>query len=178
MFIIGKIYITSDLHLGHSNIIKMCNRPFESVEEMDKTIIENWNKVVKDEDLVYVIGDFCFKGNNAEHYLNQLNGSIILIKGNHDKYIKHEKILKIKDYYELNYNGEKYVMSHYPIISWNGMYRDSVLFYGHIHSTGKEFEKVKNTNAYNVNCEFWDYTPQPIDKFIIHNFAESMKGKK
>ncbi len=167
-----KIFITSDLHLGHSNIIKLCNRPFKNVEEMDKTIINNWNKVVGKEDLVYVIGDFCFKGQNAEYYLNQLNGSIILIKGNHDKYIKHEKLLSVKDYHELYFNNIKYVMFHYPIISWNGMYRNSVLLYGHVHTSGKPFEKVNMPNAYNVNCEYWNYTPQPIENFTASNFSE------
>lgn len=70
-----KIFVISDLHLGHANIIKMCNRPFRNVEEMDKEIIKRWNSVVGHQDLVYVVGDFSFKGKNAEHYLDKLNGN-------------------------------------------------------------------------------------------------------
>ena len=66
-----KTFVISDLHLGHKNIIKLCDRPFKSLEEMDNVIINNWNKVVTDEDIVYVLGDFAYKGLNAEKYLDK-----------------------------------------------------------------------------------------------------------
>ena len=55
------IYYTSDLHLGHKNIIRLCNRPFGSIEEMDNLLIERWNKKVKKEDTVYILGDLFYK---------------------------------------------------------------------------------------------------------------------
>ena len=57
----GKILYTADLHLGHGNIIRLCNRPFYTVDEMNRTIIENWNSCVKPEDDIYIIGDFSYK---------------------------------------------------------------------------------------------------------------------
>ena len=96
-----KTFITSDLHLGHSNIISLCNRPFRDVEEMNDTIINNWNSVVKSGDTVYVLGDFSFKGKGVHDYLNRLNGDIILIKGNHDKSFKHKRIISFHDYLEI-----------------------------------------------------------------------------
>ena len=81
----ANIYVTSDTHFNHKNIIEYCNRPYSSVEEMNKAIIDNWNSVVKDEDTVYVLGDFCLGGKEAiKELCSQLKGHKILIKGNHD----------------------------------------------------------------------------------------------
>lgn len=170
-----KIFVISDLHLGHANIIKMCNRPFRNIEEMDNKIIENWNKVVGKNDLVYVVGDFAFKGKNAEHYLDKLNGSVILIKGNHDKYIKHSKVKGIYDYKEIEVKGVKYVLSHYPMIAWSGQFRNSVHLYGHVHSSGKDWEFPKIPNAHSVCCEFHNYTPVEINKFKPKEFKDEIE---
>ena len=172
-----KTFVTSDLHLGHANIIKMCNRPFKNVEEMDNSIIDNWNKVVGGSDIVYVVGDFAFKGRNAEYYLDKLNGNIILIKGNHDKYIRHNKIKAIYDYKEIEVDGVKYILSHYPMISWNGQYRNSIHLYGHVHSSGKDWEFPKVPNAYSVCCEFHNYTPIEINKFKPKDFKMEVKNE-
>ena len=69
-----SVYLISDTHFGHKNIISYCNRPFSSVEEMDKTLIKNWNSVVKKEDTVYHLGDFAF-GNKefTQKIIKQLN---------------------------------------------------------------------------------------------------------
>ena len=88
-------WFTSDTHFGHKNIIKYTGRPFKSLEEMDYTLIRNWNERVKIGDTIYFLGDFIFKNsaggkpgegtsNKAIYYEKQLNGKIIFIKGNHD----------------------------------------------------------------------------------------------
>ena len=80
------IFFTSDTHFGHTNIMKYCKRPFETVEEMDQTIIDNWNSVVRPEDIVFHLGDFGFCGSlRLREIVDQLNGKIYLITGNHDR---------------------------------------------------------------------------------------------
>lgn len=79
------IWFTSDLHFGHKNIIKYCDRPYASLEAMKRDLIKNWNAKVKFDDVVYVLGDVFFCGTKeAESIMNQLNGIKILIRGNHD----------------------------------------------------------------------------------------------
>lgn len=79
------VFFTSDTHFNHSNIIRFCNRPFHNVEEMNETIIRNWNSVVAPDDIVFHLGNFCL-GGAAEwtKILERLNGRIYLILGNHD----------------------------------------------------------------------------------------------
>ena len=79
------IWFTSDTHFYHSNIIGFCKRPFKNVEDMNETLIENWNRVVGQDDIVFHLGDFCL-GGSAEwtKILDRLNGKIYLIMGNHD----------------------------------------------------------------------------------------------
>lgn len=77
-------WITSDLHFWHANIIKFCNRPFATVEEMNEVLISNWNAVVQPEDTVYVVGDFSMAFRPVELYTKRLNGKKILVAGNHD----------------------------------------------------------------------------------------------
>ena len=71
-------------HFGHANIIKLANRPFSSVQEMDEVMIERWNSVVKKNDTVYHLGDFAFRGAPANNYKKKLSGNIICLQGNHD----------------------------------------------------------------------------------------------
>lgn len=83
------IYFTSDLHLGHKNIIKLIDRPFANVEEMNEVFIHHWNQKIQNNDTVYILGDFTFKMSvlEAHNIIKQLHGHKILIKGNHDKNI-------------------------------------------------------------------------------------------
>ena len=84
-----KIFFTSDLHFGHENVIRFDNRPFDTVEEMDEEMIKRWNAKVGKGDIVYVLGDFIWKAatNEAVSIIRRLNGQIILIKGNHDRFL-------------------------------------------------------------------------------------------
>ena len=177
------IYYISDLHLQHFNIINMCNRPFQSVEEMNKALIDNWNKVVKDNDDVYFLGDFSFKCNQqrATEFLKQLKGRKFFIKGNHDKNtwlqsIKEQGLIEwYKDYAEINDAGRMVILCHYPLHSWNGLYRGSYHLYGHVHNlTVENIDWQKN--RFNVSCEVTNYYPITLTDLIM-NFVRDSNGQ-
>ena len=141
------IYVCSDTHFNHANILKYepTSRPFETVEEMNNTIIKNWNSVVTEEDTVYVCGDM-FMGplDKINKILDQLNGKIILVRGNHDtknrlEYFK-EYGIEVKDIDYISYKGRFFILCHFPIASEefiNMVRKDNsevVVLYGHVHS--------------------------------------------
>ncbi|MBO5262100.1 MAG: metallophosphoesterase family protein [Clostridia bacterium] len=90
-----SVFYIADTHFGHENMIKLTNRPFKTVEEMDKILIENWNKRVKGNDKVYILGDMFFKTTGVCEILKQLKGEKHLILGNHDtSWIEEYEIVK------------------------------------------------------------------------------------
>ena len=99
-----KVLFTGDLHFGHENVLKFDGRPFDTVEEMDTELIRRWNNKVDKGDLVYVLGDMIWKTRNddAPGLIKSLNGQIILIKGNHDRFLHNAKakaaLAGLKDY--------------------------------------------------------------------------------
>lgn len=133
------IYYISDPHFGHANIIRLCSRPFDSVEEMDKVIMENWNLRVSDSDDIYILGDLMFRNTRPpEYYLERLKGRKHLMVGNHDriwmkdfdaaKYFESiDNLLYIVD------EGRQVVMCHYPMMTWPHAKRSFMVF-GHIHN--------------------------------------------
>lgn len=135
----SKLWFVSDMHFGHANIIKYCQRPFESVEEMDQSLVDRWNQVVAAEDTVYCLGDMAF---HNYHRIGELKGRKHLVPGNHD----HEREKKVYPYFEtvmdeLSYikvEGVKVVLCHYPLESWKRDCR--IHLHGHSHG---ESRKVK-----------------------------------
>lgn len=150
------IFFTSDLHFGHKNIIGFCNRPFNSVEEMDETLIENWNSVVKPNDLVFNLGDFAFAPKYRWYeLLGRLNGRHILILGNHDitrwpgddvmmafDRVEQQMILKI--------DNRCVILNHYPFLCYGGTYYSPEYtvwnLHGHVHSSPYDIEKRGKDN--------------------------------
>ena len=165
----SNTFFTSDTHFYHINILKYCNRPFSSVEEMNEKLIENWNNVVGKNDIVWHLGDFCFgKKENISEILPKLNGKINLVMGNHD----HQKI---GFYYDVGFhrvydrqiiiNGF-YILSHAPVefINENCPFYN---IYGHVHDN-----PCYNTWSKSGICvcvERHDYKPiswEEIQKYI------------
>jgi calcineurin-like phosphoesterase family protein len=137
------IYFTADTHFNHSNVINLCGRPFDSIEQMNAVLIENWNSCVTGQDEIYILGDFIFRknGEKANEIIRKLNGKKYLIRGNHDRFIDSSTFDRsglewIRDYHVLEYNKQRFVLFHYPIYEWDGYFRDSIHLYGHIHHGG------------------------------------------
>ncbi|MBR1455153.1 MAG: metallophosphoesterase family protein [Lachnospiraceae bacterium] len=172
------IYYIADTHFWHSNIIRINDRPFSSIEEMNKTIIDNWNSRVTKNDIVYIVGDFGFKAQDElVKIASILNGNKTLIEGNHDsKIVKNEqfrsKFSEICQMKIINDNGRTVHLCHYPIIEWYGYFRDAYLVYGHVHNntTNKTFEIMKNEpRALNAGVDITGFMPLTLDELIVAN---------
>jgi calcineurin-like phosphoesterase family protein len=110
------IYFIADTHFCHTNILKYANRPFETIEECEDTIINNINHFVQKEDTLIIIGDFCF-GNGKEwrEKRQRINcENLILVRGNHDHQIPKDQFLMIVDYIEMTICKKKVLVKHYP----------------------------------------------------------------
>jgi calcineurin-like phosphoesterase family protein len=163
-----KIYFTSDTHLGHANIMVFCQRPFADVDEMDRVIMENWNKTVSKDDTIFILGDFCWRLGDKEiaYYLNNLNGSKIFIKGNHDM---NEKIFVNQG--SLLYDGfvnigvkepdskeeQRITLCHYPMLSWYQSHRGAWNLFGHWHSAKINTPTESGENILEANKEVADF---------------------
>ena len=147
-----KVFFTADTHFSHKNIIRYCDRPFDSSEEMNATMISNWNAVVRKHDTVYHMGDFCF--GNPEPIIQQLHGHIILVRGNHDKQITGEMeklFLAIYDRKFIKIQGQYTVLDHWAGRVWDKSHHNSYQLYGHSHGrlppVGKQWDVgVDNNN--------------------------------
>ena len=174
----GNILFTSDTHFNHANIIKYCNRPYSSVEEMNQGLEEEWNKVVSTKDTIWHLGDVTWN-----HFdLNRLNGQKKLIKGNHDHETQISGFFKeVYPYYELKGmlpKNRAIAMFHYPIESWNGKFHGALHFHGHAHGT------TDNTGLlrFDMGVDCWDMKPVPIESVLSlvpqrKEEAESIKTK-
>jgi calcineurin-like phosphoesterase family protein len=171
-----KYWFTADHHFGHSNIIKYCNRPFKNIGEHDYKLIRLWNSRVKEEDIVYYLGDFCFKSlkdRTAKYYIDQLNGKIIFIRGNHDTNngVK-TNILDIRIIVGKK-NYKTLLLVHNPMdIGYSTV---DLLLCGHVHNLWK-FTRFKNIpfDICNVGVDVWNYMPISINEI----FREYNKWKK
>lgn len=159
-----KIFITSDLHLGHANIIRYCNRPFRNVDHMNKVLISNWNNSIRKNDTVYFLGDLAYgRGSRStDYWLTQLNGNIIFIKGSHDRSNK----IKFHETYTIEYKGISFFLSHEPEKvpkGWKGW-----AICGHHHNNRlQEYPFIDRTNRrINISTELTNYKPVDMNEII------------
>lgn len=195
----SKTWFTSDSHFGHRKVIKFCNRPFTGanccvgidpeisknckqcygygkvleVEEMDEQLIKNWNEIVSPKDDVYHLGDVMFtsKKPDVTNLFKRLNGQIHWIYGNHDKSFRNAAGAAWSgDYKELKVEGQKLILCHYPMMSWNGQMRGTIMLHGHCHGNLKH-DGTKLLIDVGVDC--WDYKPVSFEEIMIE--AEMIK---
>lgn len=174
-----QTYFTSDTHLWHKNILNFENRPFASVEEMNDSMIQNWNEQVNDEDIIYHLGDLCF-GNfdKTVDALKRLKGKIILIKGNHDPSKYYKKINEmglLHGYHEvgtvLKHKKHQMWLTHYPFDI--GVRPRMWSIHGHIH--GEESNLI---NQINVGVDSPHFKHKPFGELItIDELFEVMEQR-
>ena len=149
-----------------------------SVEEMDKTLLDNWNAVVKQQDTVYILGDMFFRNKTpADSMLKQLYGKKHLIIGNHDKdWMKRTDLLlffeSVSNMVETSDGTHKLTLCHYPFMTWSGASRGSYMVYGHLHNnTNASFFSLicSMPNLLNAGVDINDYRPVTFAELVDNN---------
>ncbi len=128
--------ISSDLHFGHRKIMEFCKetRPWSSLEEMHESLIEHWNSKVSGDDVVFHLGDFSFFAKEkTQSIIDQLNGNVVWIAGNHDYRVFNQMNIEYHHYFEVSFDNIKICMSHYPIVRWNRQNYGAIHAHGHVH---------------------------------------------
>jgi calcineurin-like phosphoesterase family protein len=157
----SRVLFISDPHFGHKNIIKYCNRPFLDTEEMDNVIIENYNRTVQDDDLVFWLGDMFFCGSQRMDYIASRlrKGRKILIRGNHDKGVTDGKFMKLGFMPHRMYKLGHLLLTHEPISQDNmNILQDYRMknLHGHTHNEDTGLDPTKYQC---VSAELINYTP-------------------
>ena len=166
----GRVWITSDTHYSHKNICRgvtvwrtidgdipiSATRDFPNLDVMDSVIVDNINEKVGPDDTLIHLGDVAFGGvEKIGQFLDRLVcKNVHLVLGNHDQNIKKnrentkDKFLSIQNYLEVNIGGVDFVLSHYPLSSWNQLNKGSIHLHGHVHlPRNKRFGKGKKMDV-------------------------------
>ena len=183
----GVVWITSDTHYSHKNICRgvtnwrtkdgkipiESTRDFNTIEDMNSVIVDNINSKIGHDDTLIHLGDFSFGGfDKIGQFLDRLVcKNIHLVLGNHDHHIKnnreniHDRFLSIQNYLEVNIGGADFVLSHYPLCSWNQLSKGAIQLHGHVHlPTNKKWGNGKRLD---VGVDGNNYQPYKLTE-IVH----------
>ena len=185
----AKCWFTSDQHFNHANVMNFCNRPWDDVKEMNKALTDNWNEVVGEKDIVFILGDFYWKKDASEvkKKIDELNGShIFIVLGNHDTDDQFTQVRKlnrvdiISDTAMIFISGidedkptreYELMISHFPLATWPHFRRGVINLHGHIHSGPRSRSEVdipgfdlilKKDLTYDVGVDNNNYYPVEI----------------
>ena len=156
----GKVWITSDPHYNHKNICRGVTnwrtqdgdipldstRDFQSVDQMNNTLVDNINSKVGQDDTLIMLGDIAFGGfESIGKFLDRLIcKNIHLVLGNHDHHIRNnreniqDRFISVSDYLQVRIYDQDFVLSHYPFASWNGLNKGVIHLHGHVHLSNKD----------------------------------------
>lgn len=177
-----KIWFTSDLHFEHKNILKFCNRPYETIKDMNIDLINRWNSVVGDDDIAFILGDVMWFDSRTEckKTLEKLRGKEIhIIPGNHDtiksfeylsdRFIIHDSCVTC--YITTATGINELFLCHFPMATWPHWENNTIHLFGHIHSGPLSSNAVDNPGddlilkdgkCYDVGADNNNYTPIEI----------------
>ena len=184
----NKVFVTADHHFGHKNILKYQNRsrPFDSVDEMDAVMIDRWNEMVSDDDVVFHLGDFTL-GDNIKKYISQLKGVINVVPGGHDwrwmnKWDGLYPPYTTEPIYNYRLENTKLivVMCHYPMREWDRSHYGAFHLYGHVHGNlpgiGRSMDVGVDTN--NFYPYLLDDVISELEKIEPHNAPKIIDQNK
>jgi calcineurin-like phosphoesterase family protein len=182
----GKVWITSDTHFGHKNIVRgvtnwrtqdgqipvESTRDFNTVEEMNQRLVDGINTVVDQDDTLIMLGDVSFGGfDNIGNFINRIVcKNIHLILGNHDTHIENnrgdiqDKFLSVQHYLEVKIEGKDFVLCHYPLQSWHGLNKGVIHLHGHVHLPDNR--KFGNGKKMDVGVDGNNLDPYSISDII------------
>lgn len=180
----ARTFFTSDLHEGHTSILK--HRPFRDNQEMRAELIRRWNSVVTDKDIVYVLGDVTFSPPKyAVEFVQRLRGHKHLVFGNHDKRMRktpefltlfestHDLVtVKVQDT-EAPGGNRIVVLCHFPLLTWDRSHYGSYMLHGHSHGSLPESEHALRIDV-GVDC--WDFTPVSYEQIKQKMGGKSFKA--
>jgi calcineurin-like phosphoesterase family protein len=153
-----QVWFTADTHFGHAGAIGRFKRPFRSVREMDEALIAHWNSVVGASDEVWHLGDFAYraKSERVRELLSRLNGRKHLITGNNDgtATLDASGWASIAAYADIEVDGTRLILCHYPFRTWDGMYKGAYNLHGHSHG-----QLAAMTRQVDVGVDVWDFKP-------------------
>ena len=171
-----ETWFTSDYHLGHRNILHLCERPFADSEEMAAEIVSRHNARVREDDVVYDLGDFAFRctAEYAVNWLTRFNGKRHIVLGNHDKPLRQahkrglldeliaagrltligEQDARIQTGIRVNIRGQEIVLAHYAQRTWHGAFRGGWHLFGHSHGNLEPYHK-----SIDVGVDVHDFSP-------------------
>ena len=180
-FLSGKIYLTSDLHLGHDREFIWKVRGFNSVQQMNETIVETWNRTVDDDDDIYILGDVMLGGPDNIRYVERLRGRIHIVLGNHDTAKREEMYRNLPNVVEvaevgirLKYKKYHFYLSHYITLTGNleaeSLHQCFINLYGHTHQMSNFFNDMPF--MYHVGVDSHDGYPVLLDDIIEEMYAK------
>ena len=181
------IWFTSDMHLGHEKALDFTCRPWNQIDEMNEGIIANINEKVKENDELYILGDYSFKITALEAAALRKKiycEKVHLVPGNHDKdwnnklvqgtFIVEQPITVLK------IDGRKYVLSHFPMADWQSMSHESIHLHGHIHSEGSlynEMNRMQGLYRYDVGVDANGYSPVSMEEILAWFDGVECRGR-
>lgn len=179
------IYLTSDLHFNHDRAFVYQPRGFDNIFDMNKTIISNWNKIITEEDDVYVLGDLCLGGAKSladnKSLIQSLRGNLHIVRGNHDTDARIEmyntcyNVIEIENAIYLKYRKYHFFMTHFPCMTANlgkeSLQQCTINLYGHTHQQTNFYQDIPF--MYHVGVDSHNCIPVLLD-----NAIEEMKEKE